>query len=86
MPVSGGEAVSGYKVYRDDGSGSGQPPDILAATVDSATNTATVSNLQLQTTYQVAVVATSLVGNSDLSAVISATTLNNGGGGGSGNG
>ena len=79
VAVVSGQAVTSYRVYRDDGLGGTSPPSILAGSANAAADGAE-TNVELQAlaagrTYRLAVAAVSAAGESPLSTVISATTL-----------
>ena len=76
--VSSGEAVTGYKVYRDDGSGTGSV-DVVAYdsrenSGDFVSTSCSVSGLTGGLTYRYQVSALSLAGESDRSAVMTSPT------------
>jgi hypothetical protein len=79
VAVASGQAVSYYKVYRDDGLGGTSTPSILAGFANAAAGGAE-TNVQLLElaagrTYRLATAAVSAAGESPLSTVISGTTL-----------
>jgi len=79
VAVVSGQAVTSYRVYRDDGLGGTSSPSVLAGSADAAADGAE-TNVDLQAlaagrTYRLAAVAVSAAGESPLSTVISASTL-----------
>ena len=75
--VSSGEAVTGYKVYRDDGAGGAVDVvayDSRANSGDFVATSCSVSGLTGGLTYTYQVSALSLAGESDRSAVMTSAT------------